>query len=566
MKRALGEIGKMKVIKIALAISMAVLLISNIFVGASNTIRKVNVPLQEKEEIFEDFWTYVANIEDEEQKERIEDILNLITVNGEIDEAAAIKLAQDFYDIANSRIGNPLVDDTPPDYKHSLNINENSPQSSAKSVGGSTVFEPPYSDNFSWGEKSGIWDDEAHSGNDNSGAVGSFGMAIVGYGVAEGMQRLDFFVGDTKYLHVRGEVLRTGGKKIFGLAAFAGTYITRAYDDFIETYKVKEVDSAWDWFEIVTKIIGVVSFLKMVTIGTIQLAIMWLGRVNLASSLLAGLLGMLDDNEAEYRYIDFNFTAHRGWHSVWIGLRSQASACLTGYGNGTSIGQVTNITIFGIAAPDPPVINGVTDGKIGETYDFSVSSTDPNDDPLKYKIKWGDGAETGWTDFVEEGTEFAKSHRYTETGIYTITAIAQDIDMMQSKTTMNINIHENRAPDKPTISGPLSGQPGIEYAYTFVSTDPDNDGLRYKIKWGEEGVSEEGPGNNPHDSGEVVTFHNTWNKRGTHVVKARATDTDGAQSEWETLEISMPKEKEFIFTILSILRNRIPFMTKLGFF
>jgi len=50
-------------LKIALAISIAVLLISNIFVGASNVSKNVNIY--------------------EEQKERIIEILNQITVNGE---------------------------------------------------------------------------------------------------------------------------------------------------------------------------------------------------------------------------------------------------------------------------------------------------------------------------------------------------------------------------------------------------------------------------------------------------------------------------------------------------
>ena len=133
--------------------------------------------------------------------------------------------------------------------------------------------------------------------------------------------------------------------------------------------------------------------------------------------------------------------------------------------------------------------------------------------------------------------------------------------MMQSKTTMTFDAHENRAPDKPSISGPTNGKIDVEYEYSIVATDPDGDGLRYYIIWGDEGSEGEGPGSNPHPSGKEITRHNTWNNVGTQTIKVKATDVDGAESEWGTLQVTMPKAKSLL--ILTLIKERMPWLFRL---
>ena len=386
-------------LKIVLAFAISLLLVSNIFVGASTIKTEVNL-LEEKSKaekaIFDDIEGYIENLEDEGLKEQLQELLSEITVDGQISTDEVTEIAKEFYNIAKSKIGDPCNS-----CETQNNLDKITMLNLGVQQGTSTVFEPPYtSDCLKWGDKTEIWDDEAHSCNANSGAVGTFTEAIAGYGVSEAMQRVDFYVGETKEISVNGEILRSGGKSIFGMGAFAGTYKTRSYDDFQKNYKMIEVDLPWDWLEITIKIITLVSLLKYVTIGTLREAIIWLGRVNGAVALLDGFLGMIENNDAEYLNIKFSFTAEPGWHSVWVGLRSQSSGCLTGKANSTSIGQVTNIVIDGIAAPNPPTINGPSSGKIGETAEFSISSSDPNGDKIMYKIDWGDGFSTEWTNYL----------------------------------------------------------------------------------------------------------------------------------------------------------------------
>ncbi len=65
----------------------------------------------------------------------------------------------------------------------------------------------------------------------------------------------------------------------------------------------------------------------------------------------------------------------------------------------------------------------------------------------------------------------------------------------------------NRAPNVPNMpSGPISGKVGKKYEYTFVTTDPDNDKIYYKINWGD-GITD---WIGPYNSGEEVNVSHVW--------------------------------------------------------
>ena len=111
----------------------------------------------------------------------------------------------------------------------------------------------------------------------------------------------------------------------------------------------------------------------------------------------------------------------------------------------------------------------------------------------------------------------------------------------------------NNPPNEPTISGPIDGDVGEEYTYTFVSTDPDDDDIAsYTIDWGDYNVEVvEGP----FASGEEVLINHTWSERGTYIIKVKAKDVGGAESDWETLEVTMPRNK--LFNFKSNLKSRL---------
>jgi rhodanese-related sulfurtransferase len=87
--------------------------------------------------------------------------------------------------------------------------------------------------------------------------------------------------------------------------------------------------------------------------------------------------------------------------------------------------------------PNPPIINGLKSGIIGEEYIFNVILTDPDqDDILKnLEVDFGDGIlyeNCGCGLPWHNGTSLDISHEWEESGIYEITARVQDLDLVWS--------------------------------------------------------------------------------------------------------------------------------------
>ena len=88
----------------------------------------------------------------------------------------------------------------------------------------------------------------------------------------------------------------------------------------------------------------------------------------------------------------------------------------------------------------------------------------------------------------------------------------------------------NQPPTAPTIDGPPSGNSGVQYTYGFCSEDPDGDNVTIIVNWGE-GVGDVSYG--PFPSGVCGTATHIWSKKGTYIIKAKASDGQ-AESDWAT--------------------------------
>jgi len=111
----------------------------------------------------------------------------------------------------------------------------------------------------------------------------------------------------------------------------------------------------------------------------------------------------------------------------------------------------------------------------------------------------------------------------------------------------------NEPPDKPTINGPINGRAGKKCEYTFSAIDPDGNDVYFYIEWGD-GMHIGWLG--PYESGEEITFSHTYEEKGEYSIKAKAKDTYiGFESEWATLEVSMPKSSAIFIQFFSILEN-----------
>jgi len=106
-----------------------------------------------------------------------------------------------------------------------------------------------------------------------------------------------------------------------------------------------------------------------------------------------------------------------------------------------------------------------------------------------------------------------------------------------------LNIFES--PDTPAApSGETDGQQNIEYTYSAVTTDPQNDQIYYLFDWGD-GTDSGWVG--PYNSGQTGEAAHSWDERGTYIIKVKAKDVYDHESEWsDPLPISMPKNKQIV--------------------
>jgi len=102
----------------------------------------------------------------------------------------------------------------------------------------------------------------------------------------------------------------------------------------------------------------------------------------------------------------------------------------------------------------------------------------------------------------------------------------------------------NTPPNIPVINGEKRGKPGEEYQYNFTTSDIDQDDVYYYVNWSDN-TSNQLVG--LYHSGEEVTLSHIWSEKGTYTVKVKARDIYGAESDYATLEIKMPKTGNTVF-------------------
>ncbi len=191
-----------------------------------------------------------------------------------------------------------------------------------------------------------------------------------------------------------------------------------------------------------------------------------------------------------------------------------------GYGNAA--------ICFVRSSPDEyPSIRGcyrLSDDQLGTMRDIEIiKQSNTCYDPVLGGTRWGDYY--GISCDIADNRTFWMHGEYTDDGEYWKTWV------------YSIKPTYNTCPNAPTIDGPPNGKAGEEYNYTFTSTDPDDDNVRYYINWGD--------GKNNwttfHPSGEEVTVGHTWAKKGTYTIEAFTQDIYGCNSSFSTLEVTMPK-------------------------
>lgn len=125
--------------------------------------------------------------------------------------------------------------------------------------------------------------------------------------------------------------------------------------------------------------------------------------------------------------------------------------------------------------------------------------------------------------------------------VHVNSGVAVDIATKAAQITIRETIHYlssiNIPPDVPVLTGPGNGTTGQEYKYTMKTGDADGDNIYYFVDWGD-GTNTGWFG--PYDTDKEITANHVWDEDGSYSVKVKAKDIFDAESDWVTLDVSMP--------------------------
>ncbi len=195
---------------------------------------------------------------------------------------------------------------------------------------------------------------------------------------------------------------------------------------------------------------------------------------------------------------------------------------------------------IGNQPPDAPTINGTKSGEPGVQYCYIFVTEDYEGNNVSYFVDWGDGKYTGWFGPYQSGEEATACHIWDSKGDYQIRAKAKDTLGIESDWSDPYPVRiGDEPPEKPTISGPARGKTGIEYNFTFVTTDSEGDDVKYIINWGDN-ISNT-TGFNP--SGTNLTVSHSWATKGKYTISVKAEDEFGLISPEATKVVTITKNK-----------------------
>ena len=104
----------------------------------------------------------------------------------------------------------------------------------------------------------------------------------------------------------------------------------------------------------------------------------------------------------------------------------------------------------------------------------------------------------------------------------------------------------------PIIDGPASGEVGIEYYYSFVTIHHLGYDLSYFIEWGDGEITD---WTALLPSGIPYNESHKWTSKGKYIIKAKARDVWGTESDWATFDVTMPRNRATQRPFLQFLQN-----------
>lgn len=100
----------------------------------------------------------------------------------------------------------------------------------------------------------------------------------------------------------------------------------------------------------------------------------------------------------------------------------------TGVSRVTTKVRVANGVPANVAPATPDAPTGPSEGQVGDTLVFEVTTTDADPDQVYYEIDFGDGSNPmGWMGPYDQGTVVQIPHVFTDSGLFQVSVRARDI-------------------------------------------------------------------------------------------------------------------------------------------
>ena len=161
--------------------------------------------------------------------------------------------------------------------------------------------------------------------------------------------------------------------------------------------------------------------------------------------------------------------------------------------------------------------------------------------------------------FDENYTSPTVTHSWSSAGHYPVTLQITDNSNIIRSITKTVRVG-NYPPEIPVIEGPtrFNEDEGGEYPYVINSTDPEGDDICYLINWSDGSQDE----TDYYTSGEEIAINVTIpSEKGSYVIfKIKAIDIFGAESNWATLEVTVPRSRAALNTLVLWFLKQFPLL------
>ncbi len=174
-----------------------------------------------------------------------------------------------------------------------------------------------------------------------------------------------------------------------------------------------------------------------------------------ATKVAYGMPGWNNPNDGSSQSLDYFFTTYvtsgnytQGealqsalrymyTHGLWSMVKYEMFEWGALWGN-PDLGMVPIISNYPPLTPVKP--SGITEGETGILYDFSSSTTDPEEDSISYFFDWGDETNSNWLGSYKSGDTCSASNTWMNSGSYYVKVKAKDIHDHQSAWSDSLSV------------------------------------------------------------------------------------------------------------------------------